>query len=59
MTYHRLTVYLFFPEKTEYDILKGKSSFEDVDDEKNADYSTLVSKFRFYPFYLYIEWIIS
>ncbi|XP_006615276.2 high affinity cAMP-specific and IBMX-insensitive 3',5'-cyclic phosphodiesterase 8 isoform X5 [Apis dorsata] len=32
----------FLFEKTEYDILRRKSSFEDVDDEKNADYSTLI-----------------
>ncbi|XP_012350960.1 high affinity cAMP-specific and IBMX-insensitive 3',5'-cyclic phosphodiesterase 8 isoform X2 [Apis florea] len=33
---------IFFSGKTEYDILRRKSSFEDVGDEKNADYSTLV-----------------
>ncbi|PBC34560.1 High affinity cAMP-specific and IBMX-insensitive 3',5'-cyclic phosphodiesterase [Apis cerana cerana] len=32
----------FLFEKTEYDILRRKSSFEDIDDEKNADYSTLI-----------------
>ncbi|XP_043803291.1 high affinity cAMP-specific and IBMX-insensitive 3',5'-cyclic phosphodiesterase 8-like isoform X3 [Apis laboriosa] len=32
----------FLFEKTEYDILRRKSSFEDVDDENNADYSTLI-----------------
>lgn len=34
--------FFFFSGKTEYDILGRKLSFEDVGDEKNADYSTLI-----------------
>ena len=43
-----------FLGETEYDIIRRKSSFEGiaVDDDENADCSTLVSKFLSYRYYV-------